>query len=761
VTLPAVLPGGPLPYRLHIRNTIRPGADPASGLPVHNVVIHDFINSDTKANKPIDSTFVDLNTITLTDDTGTSLLSGNLLSSNHYVLKDGTGTPLPAGTHVGLTRAIDFTLADLPSMGESGEWLIEYDVVAETATALTPIFKAKLDAIGTDINTGDYFMTSDSLFAATLGFPRDTQARVVAPAALSLLPTSVDLPVQPGSNVSDGVLPGASFFYHLFPTNTGGAGALAKLTSLLPKGVQFQGFFDELGNEITAGVTGTKGGSGSVSVLRQLGAGVAPLIKLKCQLQSDLETSFPKALRAAGATFQMMPTLEGDTTQSHLAGNSFVPNVPAATTDPTELPVAHALQPILFLGKIAPLGVEQGATLDYTLFYGNTGNATATGVTIDIQVPGINEIFSTSPNANSYNKKTKIATWNIGDVPPHTAGAVILTVQVNQPDGNIAEGSAVIHATNAVGQAAGVAHTIVSPTGLFDRLRAMWDNAFGGLKMDVNEAIKTNNFLKVDFKSIKKDSQFIAIGNAPVITLKNTGFLIPLGPIGNVGQVLVGGKASSITGGDDLVTGLPIKLVAGDGNQIDVKDVGMATGDNIGLVLANIHGDNGAQLSKIGNVHVSGPGLIANDGTTVLHNDGMASTLQTSPAKGPGFVHAGGAKAMLAGGGSLITNDGGSLVSNAGGTLKPGGKGGQLLSEGGGQLISTKQGDVISNDGGSVISNDGGSIISHDGGTLITEDGAGAISHNGSAIVTENGAGAISHNGSAFIGHDTTNGAAK
>lgn len=750
VTLPTVVPNGTLHYVLHVRNDLKPGANPASGLPLHHVVIHDFINSDTNANKPIDSTFVDLNSITLKDQNNTPLpISGNLLSSYHFVLKDGLGNPLPAGTNVALTRAIDFTLADLPSMGEDGEWLIEYDVVAEKATALTPVFKSVPDKIGTFITTGDYFMTSDSLSSPTQGAPRDTQVQVVAPAVLNLLPTSVNLPAPPpGSKFSDGIPPGAIFSYDLHPKNSGGVAAVqVLLNSVLPKGVQFQGFFDALGTEITSGVTGTKGQSGKVGLsLAQLAAGDSPLIRLKVQLQSDLEKSFPAALRALGASFKIVPTLSGGYTgPSHFAfgraaANTFVP-VDDATTDPTEIPVAHALQPILFLGKIAPLAVLQGDTLDYTLFYGNTGNDTARGVTIAIYVPNNTEIFATSPKVNSYNSSKRIATWNIGDVPPHTAGAVILTVQVNQDDGTIREGSAVIHAANAIGQAAGVVTTTVSATSFFGHLHEMWDNAFGGLHLNIGDAIKTNNFLKADFKSIKPDSQFISISNAPVITLKNTGFLIPLGPINGVGQVLVGGKPTSITGGNELVTGIPIKLVSGDGNQIDVKDVGMATGDNIGLVLANIHGDHGAQLSQIGNVQVCGPGLIANDGMTVLHNDGLAPTMQTSTAKGAGLLNEGGAQAVLAGAGSLLSSDASGMIGNAGGLLKPGGKGAKLLSEGGGQLVATGGGNVISNDGGSVISNDGGSLITNDGGTLITEDGGGIISHNGSAIIGEHSSG--------------------
>ena len=398
-----------------------------------------------------------------------------------------------------------------------------------------------------------------------------------------------------------------------------------------------------------------------------------------------------------------------------------------ATTSPTEIAVARPLQPTLFLGKIAPLAVPEGDLLNYTLFFGNTGNDTARGVTVAIILPDQTEIFGTSPKVTQYDSHKHRAQWNIGDLPAHTAGAVILTVKVKQDSGTILENSAVINALNAVGQVAGPVTTTVSATSFFGRLHEGWNNAFGGLHINLGDAIKTNSFLQTDFKTIRPDSQFVATGNAPVIILKSVGFLIPLGPIAGVGQVLVGGRPGAITGGNELVTGLPMKLVSGSGNQIDVKDVGMASADNLGILLENIHGDHGTQLSEIGNVAIKGPGLVTNDGTMALNNDGQAPSVPLSIRKGAGLITDKGAGAVMAGAGSLIGNDGGTLIGNDGGTLI-GNDGGTLTGTAGGALISASSG-LISDKGNGLIGEKGSGLIGNDGGTF--------ISHNGSAVTSK------------------------
>ena len=87
-------------------------------------------------------------------------------------------------------------------------------------------------------------------------------------------------------------------------------------------------------------------------------------------------------------------------------------------------------KPILTIGKTADKAeVKPGADLTYTITYANTGNVTATSVTISDTIP-FNTAFKAATGGGVYDADKKVVTWSIGNVAAGASATVTFTVTV-------------------------------------------------------------------------------------------------------------------------------------------------------------------------------------------------------------------------------------------------------------------------------------------------------------------------------------------
>ncbi len=128
--------------------------------------------------------------------------------------------------------------------------------------------------------------------------------------------------------------------------------------------------------------------------------------------------------------------------------------------------------PHLTLAKSdTPDPVPAGGQIVYTIQFGNTGSADATGVVITDGVP-VGTTFVSATGGGTYNGGTNTVTWNIGTVAAGTSGSVSLTVQVGLgvPNGTVIVNTASMTASNASAPPNTVASTVaVAPVLTFQK----------------------------------------------------------------------------------------------------------------------------------------------------------------------------------------------------------------------------------------------------------------------------------------------------
>lgn len=103
------------------------------------------------------------------------------------------------------------------------------------------------------------------------------------------------------------------------------------------------------------------------------------------------------------------------------------------------------LAPGLTLSKSAPASVAPGAQLTYTITYGNTGGAAASGVVIKETLPtGTTFVSATGGGTES----AGVVTWNIGALAAGVTGQTVsFTVSVTATSGDIVNGNYTIEGT--------------------------------------------------------------------------------------------------------------------------------------------------------------------------------------------------------------------------------------------------------------------------------------------------------------------------
>ena len=711
---------GILQYELHYKNL--------GGATAKDVIIHDFINADTTKNAAITCMFLGKSNVYLNID-GVDA-NGNIISLLHQkmdasqiILKGGDKMVIPDSGDSRQTRSIDFHLGDLAPAAAAFDLYITYDVSASDG-------KFKPDSIGTVIRTGDFYLTSSSLTNPIINAPRETFSIVVQPVTLWIRHT----PLQ------DEVEPDGEFFYHVDFGNDGGIPASGlKFKAPLAKGVIFEGFCDTNGTLFNPGDPNI-GKQGTVSYQFDLAipAGASGAFLIKCRLAKA--DKLPAALLKDGAQFGLQVDLDGGYMTGDVTHAATAPGHQAAAYAATtrgvsvskfvkaaevtgEVSLVRVKQPQyaqLWVAKKAPVAVNHNDKMTYTLFFGNTGNAPARNVTVGIYVPNDTERVTWSGNA-TYDKKSHVHTWSVGDLPANTAGSVTLTVHVSQDTGTIVENSTVIHADNAAGKVAGSNATTVVPTDWPGELHHWWNNLLGANHLNLGVG-NSHPAVEADISHMGADSNYITFGGAPVTFLKNGVFIVPMGG----DKVVVGGPPAEITEGTalKLASGDSDKLVFGNGSAIDLPGVGDVGGDNIVLI---VHSIRDGTLD--GNVVNGGTHrLIGPDNKTLVNNKDNGDAGPLPPQLGTATIGQNGESPSsgVHGAGFVMSGKGG-IQTDLPGNTPP------AVATGGKDILAVSKGKVP-NDGASVVSNDGGSVISHDSGSVISHDSGSLIGAGGSTF---------------------------
>ena len=227
------------------------------------------------------------------------------------------------------------------------------------------------------------------------------------------------------------VVSGQNLTYALTYGNTGsGDAAGVVINDTVPAGATFVSATG--GGAVAAGVVSWNIGSVNAGVTGQA-------------------VSFTVAVTAASGSVN-------NSTYSILAsGVSPVAGSPVATT------VTSASTPVLTIFKAAPSSVLTGQNLIYTITYGNTGNASASGVVIQDTVPSGTTFVSATGGGTLV---AGVVSWNIGSVNAGVAGQTIsFTVAVIAASGSITNTAYSIQAIGVSPVAGSPVATAVTPGG--------------------------------------------------------------------------------------------------------------------------------------------------------------------------------------------------------------------------------------------------------------------------------------------------------
>jgi uncharacterized repeat protein (TIGR01451 family) len=262
------------------------------------------------------------------------------------------------------------------------------------------------------------------------------QTNPVNAAAVTTTVTSAPILSLSASDSPDPVQAGANLTYTLSYGNSGNAtGTSVVLSDTLPANTTFVSATG--GGTLASGVV-----TWSIGTLASAGSGSVQLV---VKVASPL---------ANGATITNA-TYSIDSAQTNPVSGA------AVTTGVSSAPVLA----LTLTG--APDPVNAGSNLTYTLAYGNSGNANATGTVITMPLPANTTYVSSSPVATV---ASGTATWSLGTVNAGVSTTVTLIVKVTSPLANgtliTASGAAIDSNETSPVSAASIATTVATAPAL-------------------------------------------------------------------------------------------------------------------------------------------------------------------------------------------------------------------------------------------------------------------------------------------------------
>jgi len=406
-------------------NTITWGVGALAANQSGQVTFKAVVNADVTNGMTIDNTAnimaPPMITTALSSNKATITISGSAATPTLTLAKSVSPGSAPAGA------TLTYTLA-YANTGTGGA----------TNTTLTDILPANLTYVagsasgGGSYNTGNRTLTwSLGAIAASTNGQVTFQATIDAAATVgstisntgSIASTEVTTPVtsapatvtvsnKPTLTLSKSASPtsaspGGTVTYTLAYGNTGaGAATNTVITDVLPANITY--------------VTGSASNGGSYNATSRT-------------LTWTPGTVNPNA--TAQVTFQVTVdnTATVGSTINNTASIASTEVTTPVTSNTASVTVSSTPKPTLTLSKTAaPTSAAPGATVTYTLNYGNTGSAGATNTTLtDVLPANITYVTGSASNSGSYNASTRTLTWALGALVSNANGQVTFQATVN------------------------------------------------------------------------------------------------------------------------------------------------------------------------------------------------------------------------------------------------------------------------------------------------------------------------------------------
>jgi uncharacterized repeat protein (TIGR01451 family) len=382
------------------------------------------------------------------------------------------------------------------------------------------------------------------------------QTNPVNAAPVSTTVTSSPVLSVSATDSPDPVQAGGTLTYTLSYANNGNAsGTSVVISDTLPASTTF--------------VSATGGGTLSGSVVTWSLGTVNPGASGSVQLVVRVLSPLPNGTTITHATYSI------DSAQTNP-----VPGA-AVTTGVSSAPILALSQ------SDAPDPVNAGSNLTYTLAYGNSGNANATGAVLSAALPANTTYVSSTPAATV---ASGTATWTLGTVSAGASASVTLTVKVTSP---LANG------------------TVITAS---------------GAALDCNETAP-----------VSAASITTTVGSAPALTLSITDAPDPVQAGANLTYTLVYGNNGNANASGVVLTA----PVPSNTSFVSATGGGIASGGTVTWNLGAVNTGTSASVQFV--VHVTSPlanGTTINSGapaidcneTSAVNGAAAATTVQSAPS---------------------------------------------------------------------------------------------------------------------------------
>jgi uncharacterized repeat protein (TIGR01451 family) len=513
--------------------------------------------------------------------------------------------------------------------------------------------------------------------------------------------------------------------------------------------------------------------------------------------------SLPAAGVAALKSFGV-PMTEAGTTSGTVTPASIKVTLPVRTKPAEESAV--------FVGRAAPMFVQRGQEFTYTIFVGNQTALHLGPGTVSMAVPNgcvatkatlyklnAHVEFSdgyTTESSGVYGEvlpagiptpvppgtkvseitwktpiKNTLVTWKIGNFNPAEAGAMTLTVKVDENfvGDRIDDNSCWFRVANAMDKSAGPLGVVVLPKNPETGTREVVQKSVEGMGLKYTTA--AGAALAQTFR-VGTNSCGITIGGANYAQLEDSTAIIMLPK----GRAMVIGQPNKVDDYDQFRTFTRIvrdspelRIVVGPGT-VSEQPNGTLLPD--GVVLLNAPGYPGTYsanrilsdfvksgVSLLGKrkanlVIGGGPNMLLTGANTLASADGSAMFQLPPTIKGLAAPQPFQLSSMVNAGNGVLSHNGNAIVAGGGGNIVAGG-GGNIVAGGGGNIVAGGGGNVVANDGAGIVAGGGGNIVAGGGGNLIpatvAQSSGRIVAGGGGNLIGQDGAGIVAGGGGNIV----------